>query len=264
MFGATISRLARSVVAATAGPRTVARSIRTTAALAPPAPRNVGNVENVEDLGPFGPRYETNLRSSVHDLTIWKSMSIAPKLGEGAEGPASPEGPAPRTAAPPTVDDDADLLRVLLENTRSNLNVRQAYARRNRSVEDRFFTYALLLQDGKIYVGSTNNIYQRLLDHSMMTTSSSLWVREHGPVKRVLEITTKAPPGAEAERTLEYMSIFGWEAVRGGGWCKMKMSSPPASLEDFTRGQMPHNFLPRSRITEIWRAIDKLSDEMLE
>ena len=144
----------------------------------------------------------------------------------------------------------------LFESASCAVKVRRAYAKRGRAYNHKFFTYALLLQDDNVYVGTTNNIYARLLEHDLMSPSSSLWVREHGPVKRVLEITVDAPPDAEAERTLHFMNMFGWRHVRGAGWCRVRMLSPPAALEKYVQGEMTHRFMSRADVDDV---VDKVA-----
>ncbi|AGE54471.1 GIY-YIG catalytic domain-containing endonuclease [Paramecium bursaria Chlorella virus KS1B] len=148
---------------------------------------------------------------------------------------------------------DHELLQVLRESAIANVRVSNQYKKMDREYYNgnRYFTYALLLQNNKIYVGDTSNIYSRLMSHFEMSESSAKWVKLHGPVKRVLEITYDAPPGAENERTLEYADIFGYENVRGGYHCKLNMETPPSRLDDFKRGQMKHKFLQRDEIRQI-------------
>ena len=148
---------------------------------------------------------------------------------------------------------DYDLLQVLRESAIANVKVSNIYKKMDRDYYNgnRYFTYALLLQNNKIYVGDTSNIYSRLMSHFEMSESSAKWVKLHGPVKRVLEITYDASPGAENERTLEYADIFGWENVRGGYHCMLELSKPPSSLENFRRGEMKHNFMQRDEIRQI-------------
>ncbi len=155
-----------------------------------------------------------------------------------------------------------EILKVLLDSASANVRVRQEYRKRKRRYETKFFTYALLLENGKIYVGDTNNIYQRLLEHVTLSASSAMWVREHGPVRRVLEITFDAQEGAEEERTLDYMTMFGWENVRGSGWCRKRMLSPPAKLESHARGEMKHSFVSRKGIDEIVDQVKRLAEDL--
>jgi predicted GIY-YIG superfamily endonuclease len=115
----------------------------------------------------------------------------------------------------------------------------------------RFYTYVLLLQDDCIYVGSSNNIYTRMMDHFFDREMSSIWVREHGPVARVLEITKNAAADDERYKTLEYMTTFGFESVRGDSWCKLDLRNSPAPLAEFKRDRCDFEYMSRSEIDEV-------------
>ena len=95
-----------------------------------------------------------------------------------------------------------------------------------------------------------------------MSESSAKWVKTHGPVKHVLEITYDAPPGAERERFMEYASIFGFDNVRGSCWCKDNMTKP-YGLDDFKRGKMSHKFLSRSEIRQVEKDIRAIVSEKI-
>lgn len=94
---------------------------------------------------------------------------------------------------------------MLLQSARLAVSIRRAYAKVKRDPAARYYTYVLLLQNNKMYVGVTDNIYNRLLDHCLMSASSSIWVRQHGPVQRVIEIARDCARDDEAYKTLEYM-----------------------------------------------------------
>lgn len=94
---------------------------------------------------------------------------------------------------------------LLLQSAQLSVSIRRAYARLKRDPGARYYTYVLLLNENKMYVGSTDNIYRRLLDHCQMGKSSSVWVREHGPVRRVVEISRNCGRDDEAYKTFEYM-----------------------------------------------------------
>ena len=126
-----------------------------------------------------------------------------------------------------------DVEAALIDAARLNIRIRTLYARLKKESKGRYFTYVILLQNGKIYVGSSDNIYQRLYEHEMQTPQSAGFVREHGPVIRVLEISRNCRADDETYKTLEYMSLFGYENVRGSAWCRGEMRSPPAELATF-------------------------------
>ena len=148
---------------------------------------------------------------------------------------------------------------MLLQSARLSLAIRGEYARLKKDPAAKFYTYVLQLQEGKFYVGNTDNIYTRLLDHKLMTTSSALWVRHYGPVARVVEITRNSSASDEHYKTMLYMSMFGWENVRGSSYCKIQMFRPPEALKSFTRvrdGEF--EYLTPQELDAVWDAIDEL------
>jgi predicted GIY-YIG superfamily endonuclease len=152
-----------------------------------------------------------------------------------------------------------------LAASRASVRLKKVLARAGRrDARARYFTYTLLLSDNRVYVGSTDNIYGRLLEHYLMSPSSSVWVREHGPVRRVLEIVEDSAAEDEAYKTLEYMSLFGWESVRGGGWCRAAMRGPPAALADFQRTRADFRYMDRPEIAAVVDHVAALAQDLRE
>ena len=151
------------------------------------------------------------------------------------------------------------VVRRCLASAQTSVRLRRTLAKRKRDPSARYFTYTLLLRDGNVYVGSTDNVYVRLLDHYLMTSSSSVWVREHGPVQRVLEIVEDSTADDEKYKTLEYMSMFGWERVRGAGWCRSQMRSAPAALDTFVRDRADFAYMSRPRISDVVTEVTRLA-----
>lgn len=153
------------------------------------------------------------------------------------------------------------VLPLLLESAKVGLAIRREYARVKSDPEARYFTYVLQLQDGKFYVGNTDNIYQRLMDHLHMTPSSAQWVRHHGPVERVVEVCRHSAKADELYKTLQYMDMFGWENVRGSSYCKIQMAAPPEPLKTFSRTRDSElHYLTRQEIAGIMQAIADLTN----
>lgn len=161
--------------------------------------------------------------------------------------------PQPPAAAGGSLD------ALLLEAARLSVAVRAAYAALKRDPAARYFTYVLLLQNGKMYVGNTDNIYQRLLEHCLMSPSAAVWVREHGPVARVVEICRNCTREDETYKTLEYMSLFGWEHVRGAAWCRPEMRAPPVPLAEFTREPRPFEYMTRRDMDGVLARVRELA-----
>lgn len=124
---------------------------------------------------------------------------------------------------------------MLLQSARLGMAIRKEYARLKVDPAAKFYTYVLQLQDGKFYVGNTDNIYARMLDHHTMSPSSALWVKHFGPVQRIVEVSRNSAKADEHYKTLQYMSMFGWENVRGSSYCKVQMFGPPEGLKTFSR-----------------------------
>lgn len=149
---------------------------------------------------------------------------------------------------------------MLLQSARLSLAIRREYTRVKRDAGAKYYTYVLQLQEGKIYVGNTDNIYQRLLDHRMMTPSTALWIKQYGPVERVLEVARNSGKDDEHYKTLQYMSMFGWENVRGSSYCKVRMFGPPQALKGFLRTRDGEfEYLSAEEIEGVLREIDDMA-----
>jgi hypothetical protein len=153
---------------------------------------------------------------------------------------------------------------LLLQHARTGVQINKLLSTIKRDASARYFTYVLLLQRGNIYVGSSESIYKRLLDHYTRSPSSSLWVKEHGPIERVLEICVDSSADDERYKTLEYMSVFGHEKVRGGGWCRVASAGPPADLADFARGRSDFTYLSRKDIDAIMKEVEAMAEELAD
>lgn len=157
---------------------------------------------------------------------------------------------------------DMQLEHMLLQSAKLQVMIRRHYARIKKDQTARYFTYVLQLQNNKFYVGSSDSIYTRLMDHSLMSASSSIWVRQHGPVTRVIEISRDCNKDDETYKTLEYMSMFGWHNVRGGSYCRSMMRSPPTPLADFVRDPTrKFDYLTRREIDDIVRVVRDLAEQ---
>jgi len=73
--------------------------------------------------------------------------------------------------------------------------------------------YILKLQDNKYYVGKTDNFEKRYQEH--LNGSASSWTKKYKPIS-VEQIFQNASPYDEDKYTIEYMSKYGINNVRGG------------------------------------------------
>lgn len=130
--------------------------------------------------------------------------------------------------------------------------IKGMYARIKDHPTGRYFVYVLLLQSGKLYVGASDNIYIRLKQHFDMSHESSNWVREWGPVVRVVEIMGNCHPDDEHYKYVQYADMFGWEMVRGGGCCRVIMNQAPPTVKAFVRRpDDDFTYLSRAEIDDI-------------
>ena len=87
----------------------------------------------------------------------------------------------------------------------------------------KMFTYVLLCEDSKIYVGKSQDINRRLRQH--WKGKGALWTRLFPPI-RVLEIR---PNDVEVATTIEYFKQHGMR-VRGGPWCQVRLKALPQKI----------------------------------
>ena len=152
---------------------------------------------------------------------------------------------------------DADMM-LLYEAALLGAAIRQMYLNVKTNPSGRYFTYVLLLQEGKIYVGSTDNVYTRLADHFSGSPSSALWVKEYGPVVRVIEICKNCRAEDEQYKFTEYADKFGFENVRGGGCCRLLVSQEPPSVTNFARKPDDFEYLSRAEIDDVVHKVKTL------
>jgi len=84
------------------------------------------------------------------------------------------------------------------------------------------FIYALQLEEGKYYIGKTNNPQVRLDSH--FQSNGSEWTKKYSPVK-VLEIKPNCDDYDEDKITRQYMDKYGINNVRGGSFVSVKLNN---------------------------------------
>jgi len=80
--------------------------------------------------------------------------------------------------------------------------------------------YILRLQNGRYYVGKTDNPMKRYQEH--LNGSGSAWTRKYKPVA-IEKIIPNASPFDEDRYVKEYMAKYGINCVRGGAYVEFKL-----------------------------------------
>lgn len=96
----------------------------------------------------------------------------------------------------------------------------------NKDIWTGSYVYVLELEDHKFYVGMSKNLPDRLSSH--FSGAGALWTKQFHP-RRVVQVCT-GDCKDERRLTLEYMKTYGWQNVRGSGWCRVEMMHPPPEL----------------------------------
>jgi predicted GIY-YIG superfamily endonuclease len=92
----------------------------------------------------------------------------------------------------------------------------------------KYYIYVLELVDNRYYVGRTGNILKRIEEH--FTGCGAIYTIKYKPIK-VIEIIEELTKKDERNKTLEIMTKYGWEKVRGAGWCSLEIKKPNNNLK---------------------------------
>ena len=84
------------------------------------------------------------------------------------------------------------------------------------------YIYVLELEEGKYYVGKTNNPQFRI--HKHFNYSASAWTTKYKPVK-LLKIIPNCDNYDEDKYTRMYMDVYGIENVRGGSFVAIELNN---------------------------------------
>ena len=82
------------------------------------------------------------------------------------------------------------------------------------------FIYILKLEQGKYYVGKTNNPEYRLNNH--FNENGSSWTKKYKPIN-ILKLIPNCDNYDEDKYTKKYMDIYGINNVRGGSYCSINL-----------------------------------------
>ena len=98
----------------------------------------------------------------------------------------------------------------------------------------KYFIYVLELIDDRYYVGRTGNILKRIEEH--FTGNGAIYTIAYKPTK-VIEVIEELTKADERNKTLEIMSKYGWEKVRGAGWCSLEIKKPKNKYSKNTKDE---------------------------
>ena len=85
------------------------------------------------------------------------------------------------------------------------------------------FIYVLKLEQGKYYVGKTNNPQFRLENHC--NGNGSAWTQKYKPLK-MIKLIPDCTDYDEDKFTRQYMDKYGIANVRGGAFVKVNLDKP--------------------------------------
>ena len=91
------------------------------------------------------------------------------------------------------------------------------------------YVYVWELNDGKFYVGWSENLSRRIDEH--LSGEGALWTKKYHPLS-IIEIL-RGDKEIERQKTLEYMKIKGWDNVRGSHWCQVEYKTIPIEVGKF-------------------------------
>ena len=96
------------------------------------------------------------------------------------------------------------------------------------------FIYVLQLEQGKYYIGKTNNPSFRLENH--FNSNGSVWTKKYKPIK-VIELLPDCDDYDEDKYTRKYMDKYGMDNVRGGSFCEINLNENNiATLNQMSNG----------------------------
>jgi hypothetical protein len=94
-----------------------------------------------------------------------------------------------------------------------------------------FFLYILKLTNNKYYIGKSRNkrtLENRLRNH--FNRGGAVWTKRHKPLEVIAIQNIIDEKYMEDRKVFEYMNLYGIENVRGGSFCKVKLSNEETSI----------------------------------
>lgn len=118
---------------------------------------------------------------------------------------------------------ESALVKCSLQNIEKYLDIYFGHGSIAKLVKQKnVFIYVLELEQGKYYVGKTNDPQFRIQTH--FNASGSAWTKRFKPV-RVLELIPDCDDYDEDKYTKKYMDTYGIDNVRGGSFVSVELDS---------------------------------------
>ena len=131
-------------------------------------------------------------------------------------------------------------------------SLRSTATRTQRALNEMQFVYSLDCKEGKKYIGQTNNIIRRFKEHK--TGEGAAWTNRFTAesITRLEETTGK--DFKELAWTLEAMSEFGIQNVRGGPFCSVELTTQDIKtiVELMKSNAFPGKYVPMECDAELF------------
>jgi predicted GIY-YIG superfamily endonuclease len=129
------------------------------------------------------------------------------------------------------------------------------------------YIYILLCENDCYYIGQTNSLKERILQHQNLNGEGATWTSLHNPIECIDKIEIKKSLSNKAfsdedKVTLQYINKFGAEKVRGGRYVDTKIESHLDRLKRYNK-IINDEYVPRANELQIERylyAREKLED----
>jgi len=131
-------------------------------------------------------------------------------------------------------------------------SLRSTATRTQRALNEMQFVYSLDCKEGKKYIGQTNNIIRRFKEHK--TGEGAAWTNRFTAesITRLEETTGK--DFKELAWTLEAMSEYGIQNVRGGPFCRVELTTQDIKtiVELMKSNAFPGKYVPMECDAELF------------
>lgn len=138
-------------------------------------------------------------------------------------------------------------IRTLIKRNKSISKILKAKGQkplRKEYMEKPIMLYALKLEGNFYYVGMSRNPEKRYKRH--LKGKGSMWTKQYRPIEIIEIRETGSSDDSEVglmedQMTLEYAEKYGYDNVRGGGYCQRKPRWPRNETDEISWITVPEN-----------------------